>query len=165
MVKKTLIAVAVVAFLATMASAADENPIKRDDAWPGHWVVDKVDICTMDVVMDVGMYVQLKDCHKKKIKLKQVDCPSGKKWPCYHDCETFDLRANFDVKLGTKLNKVGGVIKKWSAYFDGGDVYTADSGSWKSFKVCVEASESEIWKENPGDQVKVGTLTITVIPN
>ena len=164
MVKKTLIAVAVVALLATTANA-QVNPQKYDDSWPGHWVVDAQDICTMDVVMDVGMYVQLKDCHKKKIKLKQVDCPSGKKFPCYNDCETFDLRANFDVKLGTKLSKSGSVIKKWSAYFDGGDVYTADSGGWKGFKVCVEASESEIWTANPGDQVKVGTLTITVMPN
>lgn len=170
MVKRTLIAVAVVALLATMANAAVQNPYKEDASWPGTWTFtpDKIELCQMKVYMDVGIYVQLKECDKKKIEMKQVDCPSGKNFPCYNGCETFDLRANYNVKLQTKLDKVGPVINKWSAYYDGGDTYlVADNpgGAWKNFKVCVEASESNIWTVQPGDKVEVGKLTILVIPN
>lgn len=169
MVKRTLIAVAVVAVLATTLNAAT-NPWKEDGSWPGYqpaFVYDKIDICVMPVYMDVGIYVQIKECDKKKIELKQVDCPSGKKFPCYKDCETFDLRANYKVKLLAKLDKQGGVIKDWTAYYEGGDTYDpgSDPGQWKEYKVCVEAFESQIWTAAPGDKVQVGTLTIQVLPD
>ena len=167
MVKKTLIAVALVAFLATVVQAASPS-IKEDDAWPGHWVWDSQDICQMPVYMDVGMYVQLKDCHKKKIELKQREsCPSGQKYPCYTDCETFDLRANFNVKLGSRLINTTGIVKGKKSYYDGGDTYDflSAGGNYKPFKVCVDMWETEIWESAPGDKVKVADLVITVVYN
>ena len=165
MVKRTLIAVAVVALLATVVHAGSPN-LKFDDGWPGHWVVDTVDICTIPVYMDVGMYVQVKDCHKREIVLKQVDCSSiGKSdFPCYKDCDNVEIRANMDVKLGLSKSKIGSVLKDWSAYYDGGDVVTGN-GNYQTVKVCVTAWKTEIWKNSPGDKVEVGSVTINVKPN
>jgi hypothetical protein len=166
MVKRSLIAIAVLALLATTVQAADPN-LKYDDHWPYEYIA--IDICVMPVYMDVGMYVQLKECEKKKIELKQVDCAEIGKgsgdYPCYLDCEEFEIRANFEVKLGTKLTKdASTTIKEWSANYDGDDTVPGDGNYYKR-KVCVKAWKTEIWKAAPGDKVPVGSLTITVKPN
>ena len=75
MVKRSLIAIAVLAILATSVQALDyddNGKIKRDGSWPTVYVA--LDLCTMPVVMDVGMYVQIFECEKRIIKLVQVDC-------------------------------------------------------------------------------------------
>lgn len=173
MAKRVLIAIAVVAILATTVQAYDpaikkdsSNGVKKDNWWPFEYVA--LDLCVMPVYMDVGMYVQLKDCDKKKIELKQVDCADIGKgsgdFPCYLDCESFDIRANFEVKLGTRLEKVGPAIKDWSAYYDGSDLVPGD-GNYTTRTVCIKAWKSEIWQVQPGDKVQVGNLAITVKPN
>ena len=163
MVKRSLIAIAVVALLATAVQAADPN-LKYDDHWPYEYIA--IDLCVMPVYMDVGMYVQLKDCNKKKIELKQVDCAEigEEDFPCYLDCEEFEIRANFEVKLGTNLTKDGDVIKEWAGFYDGDDTVPGDGNYYKR-TVCVKAWKTEIWKAAPGDKVPVGTLAVTVKPN
>jgi hypothetical protein len=167
MVKKSLIAIALLAFLATTVQAGDlaENPWKFDDHWP--WTYTALEICQIPVYMDVGYYVFLKDCGKKKIVLKQVPCKDigkeDKHFPCYYGCVKFDIRANFPVKLGTKLTKIGPVIKNWSASLDN-DLVPGD-GNYHTREVCVSAWETQIWTAAPGDEVLVGEVAITVKPN
>jgi hypothetical protein len=168
MVKRMLIAIAVVALVATSAQADIVDPgggkIKQDSSWPTEYIA--LDLCTMDVLMDVGMYVQIKDCSKREIKLVQVTCPEGRKFPCYSDCEDIEVRANFAAVLGLKLAKSDpSPIKSWEAYFDGENTVDSDElGVYKKLTVCVDAWESEIWTASPGDKVKVGELTVTVKP-
>jgi hypothetical protein len=168
MVKRSLIAIAVLAILATSVQALDyddNGKIKRDGSWPTVYVA--LDLCTMPVVMDVGMYVQIFECEKRIIKLVQVDCADigSDKFPCYLDCEEFDIRANFTAVLGTKLTKAeGSPIKDWEAYYDGEDTVPGDGVYYKR-TVCVKAWDTEIWTAGPGDEVAVGSLTITVKPN
>ncbi len=58
-----------------------------------------IDICTFPVSMEVGNFIQLKECHKRKIKLVQVDCESigkdGGDFPCYKGSDVIEVRANF----------------------------------------------------------------------
>jgi hypothetical protein len=167
MVKRSLIAIAVVALLATTVQAGYSPNLKYDDHWPYEYVA--VDLCTIPVYMDVGLYVQIKDCDKRKIELKQVDCAEidreSKDFPCYLDCEEFEIRANFEVKLGVKKAKADPTnLKDWDAYYDGEDTVPGDGNYYKR-KVCVKAWKTEIWKSSPGDKVKVGEVTITVKPN
>ena len=179
MIKRTLIAIAVVALLATSAHAALEEhyfPIGNDHAvkvdgsdkvrWPYEYKA--LTVCTIPIKMHVGMYVQVKDCKKKKLILQQVDCGDiGKKdseYPCYLGCVSFSVRANFEVKMGTDLEKVGDTINKWDAYYDGGDIVPGD-GDYHEVKACVKAWSTTIYKAAPGDEVDVGLLHITVKPN
>ena len=83
--KRTLIAIAVLAFLATSVHAAIEDPyyftagshgaIKIDGKenptirWPYKIVYDELVVCNIPIKMKVGMFVQVKDCKKKKIIL------------------------------------------------------------------------------------------------
>jgi hypothetical protein len=165
MVKRTLIAIAVVALLATSVQAVVPNgAVKEDGSWPTEYKF--VDLCTMPVVMDVGMYVQVLDCADRIIKLVQVDCPDGRDFPCYSDCEEVEVRANFAAVLGTKLAVTGGEgapTFSWTSYFDGDSTIPGD-GQYHKVTVCVDAWAMEIWKAGPGDEVKIGELTLTVKP-
>jgi len=167
MVKKCLIAIALLAFLATTVQAGDDanNPWKFDDHWP--WVYLELEICQIPVYMDVGMYVDMKDCGKKEIVLKQVSCDTIGKgsgdFPCYTGCVTIQIRANFEVKLGTKLYKIGDVIKDWSVTLST-DIIPGD-GNYHDVDVCVDAWKAQIWTAAPGDKVLVGEVAITVKPN
>jgi hypothetical protein len=181
MLKRILIAIALVTCLASTAPADYEvyyfSPINNDTdvkvygkeevRWPY-----EVSICNIPVEIHVkmymGMFVQVKDCMDKKIILEQVSCADIGKgdadYPCYLGCVEFDVRANFDVKLGYKLHKEGDVIGSWSAYYDGGDTVPGD-GDFHGAKLCVKAWKTAIYKAAPGDEVSVGSVEITVKPD
>ena len=181
MVKKTLIAIALVAFLASTAPAGIEvyywGAIDKDTGvkvdgnddnvyWPYEYIA--LDVCSMPVLMEIGMYVEVQDCTDKKMKIKQVDCgdigKGGGDFPCYLGCTSFSLRANFDVKLGTRLVKEGPVMDKWEGFYDGGDVIPGD-GANHSAKVCVRAWKAQLWNGTVGEETKVGTLYVTAKPD
>jgi hypothetical protein len=183
MIKRTLIAIAVVALLATSANAAisehyfpigDTAAVKVDGSdtptfrWPYTISYKALTICNIPIKMKVGMYVQVLDCKNKKIILGQVDCgdigQGSDKFPCYLGCVEFDVRANFDVALGANLIKDGDTITEWEAYYDGGSTVTGD-GDYHTVKLCVKAWSTQIWKAAPGDEVSVGSVDVTVKPN
>jgi len=168
MVKKSLIAIALLAFLATTVQAGDAavNPRKFDDNWP--WTYTALEICQIPVYMDVGYFVKLIDCEKKEIILKQVPCADigkgGGDFPCYYGCVKFKIFANFEVKLGTVLYKDPiGVIDGWSAAYDN-DIVPGD-GAEHERQLCISAWKAKIWKVAPGDKVLVGEVAVTVKPN
>lgn len=191
MMKKSLIAIALMAFLATTVQAGDlaENPIKFDEPtevyWPWEYVA--LEICQIPVTMKVGMYVKMTNCGGRsgaKIELKQINCddfdddtkeaylpPSIRSggFPCYWDCTEVKLVANFDVKLGYKLYEEPGVDilrpGKWDAYYKNGDDVYDGMGSSQTKILCVAAWEAQIQNQAPGDNVKVGEVAVTVKPN
>ena len=184
MVKK-LIAIAVVALLATSVQAGIDDDLtvwgeegagklktegKDKVFWP--WEYKALDLCTFDVFMEIGYYVEVEKCNERKLTLKQVDCGelknTGKAWPCYMGCEDVTIRSNFDVILGLSFSETGGVIDKYDVFFKYADV---DSGEIElpagttPFEVCMEAWEAKLWNAgNPGTSQKVGEITITVKP-
>jgi len=181
MIKRTLIAIAVVALLATSAQAAlsehyfdfgDHRGVKVDGKdtptfrWPYSWSYQALTICNIPIVMDVGMYVKVIDCDKKKITLVQVNCDDigkGGKYPCYKGCTDFNVIANFEVKMGASLHKTSDLIKDWSAEYEGGDVVPAATTT--NIKLCVKAWEAQLDKHPAGENVSVGNVDITVKPN
>jgi hypothetical protein len=167
MVKKCMIALAVVALMVTVVRAGDPS-IKRDGDWP--WTYKAIDLCKMPIYMDVGHYVQLKECHDRKIELKQVNCSDIGKgsddFPCYSDCETIQVRANFPAIFGASLSKIGPILTDTSVYWEGdNNQISGSTGDWESLTVCVDAWKAEIWKAaSPNDKEHVGDLTINVKP-
>lgn len=178
MVKKTLIAMAAVVLLASVAQAALEEyyfgrdghkMLKVDGSQNVRWPFEykELVVCTMPVKMNIGMWVEVEKCDDKKIILEQVDCGDIGKglgdFPCYLDCEKLRVRANFNVQLGTKLTKEGDVIDEWEAYYNGGSTIPGD-GVFKEVEVCVKAWKARLYKQAAGDEVKVGKLCITAKP-
>jgi hypothetical protein len=187
MIKRTLIAIAVIALVASAAQALGPDPhffekqisgeltpdiaIKvnnetLDIGWPFEY--KKVTICTIPVFMNVGYYVELEDCADRKIELQQVDCGDISKgsgdFPCYFDCDTVRIRANFLVEVSTDKKKMSGsIMADWDTYVDGDKEVPAD-GSWKSITVCVKAWKVKLLNHAPGSKVKVGDLVVQVRP-
>jgi hypothetical protein len=175
MVKKCIIALAVVALMVTVAKA-DDPAIKKDGDWP--WTYSKIDICKFDVLMEVGHYVQLKECHKRELILEQVSCTDsvedgglGKSegdFPCYKGCEDITVRANFPAVFGASLDKVGGILDKTSLYWKDGVNTINGSGSgdaWETLTVCLDAWKAKIWQAGTANsKTKVGEIRINVKP-
>lgn len=167
MVKKSIFALAVVALLVSVVHA-DDPSIKRDGDWP--WTYKAIDLCKMPVYMDVGHYVQMKECHKRELKVKQVDCESIGKgsgdFPCYDGCEEFEVRANFPAIFGGNLSNLAGIIKEKSVYWkDDINQISGSTGGWEKLTVCVKFWKTEIWKAaSPDNEMKVADLTVTVKP-
>ncbi|MBN1973043.1 MAG: hypothetical protein JW787_05355 [Sedimentisphaerales bacterium] len=188
MVKKSIIAIALISMLATVSYAQDtqvSGQYKVDGDWPATITITytPVEICRIPIYIKVGMFIELRDCNKKKIVLKQVSCPSGQSFPCYKGCTTIEVRANFEALLKLKLYKTSDIISKastwpfadnWKAYFraDSSDTSQSSSwivnagGGWNKVDVCVEAWDANIYMSAPGcDEVPVGQVGITAVPN
>jgi hypothetical protein len=171
MVKKCMIALAVVALLATAANAqkddASGGKLKID---PGDWpfTFAKIDLCTFPVLMDIGRFVEIKDCHKRELRLQQVSCPSGRGFPCHSGCEDFEARANFDAIFGARFDKNdlgNSVVKKTKLFFKDDINQITGDGGWHKLTICLDTWESELFKAGQfGDKKKVGTITIDVKP-
>ncbi|MHC4725971.1 MAG: hypothetical protein ACYS17_01990 [Planctomycetota bacterium] len=167
MVKKCIIALAVAALLATTVQAADPS-IKRDFDWP--FTYKPIGLCKMDVFMDIGHFVQMKDCNKRELEMKQVNCESigegSDDFPCYDGCEEFEVRANFPAVFGGELTNKSAVFKEVKVYFkDGDDQINGSTGDWEKVTICVKAWKTEIWKADEAKKKqKVADLTVTVKP-
>ncbi len=130
---------------------------------------DPVEIGTFPVLMKVGHYVQLSDAGKIQIKLEQVNCPSGRDFPCYEGCVTIKVRANFPAILSASLNKSGGdvdMLEEMNLYWENGvNTIQGGTGGWEELKLYLEAWNVEIWKfGGTVGTVKVGEITINVKP-
>jgi len=185
MVKKSIIAIALMGMLATVSFAQDgqvNGQVKVDGMWPCQYI--PLEVCRIPIVMDIGMFIEVIDCGKKKIVLKQVTCPAGRSFPCYKGCTTIGVRSNFEAQLGLKLYKVGNVISSsffgdnWEAYFnDTSTTPPTKKSSWiipgngntTNVEVCVEAWDANIYAAPPGNDacktaVSVGQVGITAVP-
>ena len=127
--------------------SSTEPEKKTKEAW-----YEPIDICIFPVFLEVGHFVQFKDCHKSKIELKQVDCreigQASDKFPCYEGCVTIKVRANFPAILSASLNKSGGDVdipKEINLYWeDGVNTIQGDKGEWEELKLYLEAWDVEI---------------------
>lgn len=189
MVKKSILAIAMLAMLATVVSAQDFNPpsgqMKFDNGWPKTVVVTwtPIEICCMKINLKIGYFIEVENCGGKSINLVQVNCPSGQSFPCYKGCTTIKVRSNFEAQIGLKLYAISNIINdngsptnpnddKWKAYFradsaDTGQASTwiiAGDGNFHAVDVCVEAWDANIMFGTPGQNPQVGNVCITAIP-
>jgi len=178
MVKKSILAIAMLALLATVSFGAydpntgigtDTGQYKADNGWPikCEWI--PVDICKIPVRLKIGYFIEVRDCGNSKVQfinLKQVTCPSGQSFPCYTGCVTIKVRANFEAQLGCRVDKVALANGKfilteglfgahnYKCYFLVGDqqkstfIVTGD-GVDNDVKVCVDAWNADIFFGNP----------------
>ena len=167
MLKRSIIALAIAALMIGSVKAGDPA-IKKDGDWP--WEYKALDLCKFPVYMDVGHYVQLKECHKRELILKQVTCTDISKedgdFPCYTGCEEIEVRANFPAIFGASLAKTGPVLKDTSLYWkDGINQINGSAGDWEKLTICLDAWKAEIWRAaEPTPNAMVGEITINVKP-
>ena len=155
MLKKSLIAIAVLA-IALPAIAGD---IKVHVPWPKTYVPQE--ITTIDVILDVGFFIHIKD--QDPIKVHQ-DTTASNPYQTYKGCKTTDVISNFDAKLFGSVKATSAAGGSWSAKFDGSDETHVHPGT-TSVEICVSGSKVKIDKLQGGSKdVKVAELSIMVLP-
>lgn len=181
MVKKSIIAIALMGMLATVSYGQGDpvlgvnGQVKVDGLWPATITITYTpqEICRIPIWIKVGMFIEIENCSTKKITMSQVNCPGGQSFPCYKGCVTIKVRANFEAKLSLKLYKISNIIdgNNWKAYFttDGGATTSSTfivsgDGNWNQVDVCVEAWNANIYQAGPNTQVQVGEVAILAVP-
>jgi len=176
MLKKCLLAIAVVAFLAAIVQADTRQ--YKGDPWPT--VYKPVEMCTIPVYIEVGWWIEIKDCQDLEITLEQVNCSEleivnkdADDWPCYEGCEKFKVRTNFEAELDLEFDHDSDIINKHdegifnetSGDWEDPFIVSPDA-DWQEFEICINAWVVERWEStaDAGDDEKVGDLIIWVVP-
>jgi len=148
MVKKSILAIAMLAMLATVTfgqqgtydngtgqgttnngdNGNTGGQMKFDKGWPKTIVVTwtPIEICCIKVNLKIGYFIEIEDCAKKSINMEQVNCISPQTFPCYKGCTTIKVRANFEAQLGLKLYATSPVI-------NGQETPSPSDDKWKAY--------------------------------
>jgi len=155
MLKRSLIALAVVALLAVGVQAGE---IKTHD-WPCTFVA--LEITSIPVTMDVGYYVRIKEQDKLGIKLSQAE----NSITTFTGCTTFTVESNFKVALEASVTATGQVPGDYSISKLDPSVVNGGGVSSTPVQVCVKLEKAQLWKQAAGTKdVQVATVKIKVKP-
>jgi hypothetical protein len=150
---------------------ADTEPQKKtkDKEEPQY---KPIDLCKFPVSIDIGHYVQLKECHKRKIELKQVDCEDigrgGGDFPCYKGSDIIEVKANFPAVFTASIDTSADekhLIKDVNLYFEN-DVNSikGTTGEWEKLKLYLEVCNIDYNNMPAPGKIEVGEIRVGVIP-
>jgi len=152
MLKKSLFAVAMLA----VVMPAFAGQLKVHEPWPSALIPQEV--CKIDVVMDVGYYINIVD--QKAITVAQ-DSTSSDPYHTYVGCKKTDVKANFSAQLilsAASYSLAGG---SWSATATPSVV----TPPLTNVEICVKGTKVNIDQLTGGAKaVKVAEVTVKVLP-
>ena len=152
MLKKSLFAVAMLAIVMPAFAGA----LKVHEPWPCAPIPQEV--CKIDVVMDVGYYINIVD--QKAITVKQ-DTSSADPYRTYVGCKKTDVKANFNAQLSLSAAATSLAGGSWSATATPSIV----TPPLTNVEICVKGTGVDIDKLSGGAKgVKVAEVTVKVLP-
>lgn len=182
MLKKCLFAIAVTALLAvTVQAGTPKSGVPWEDsgdwwAYKGHpypWPVEykKVEICRIPIWMEVGYWVEIKDCEDAEILLIQQDCLEVDRkegdFPCYKGCTNIRMRTNFEASIDGDVSH-GAIDMSHKERFNGVEPLILPGGNddWHEIEACVIAYKVQLWEFTPaaGTKEEIGYLKVRVKP-
>jgi hypothetical protein len=168
MLKKSLIAIAILA-IALPAVAGD---LKVHDPWPTSYVKQK--ITTIDVILDVGYYIHVKD--QKPVEIFQ-DTSASNPYETYSGCKKTDVVSNFEAAISGKITKKSAAEGDWKVKFgvtgssSNKDTIVIPAGT-TNIEICASVTKFKIEKlvgsTNQGlggvKNLKVAEIEVLVVP-
>jgi hypothetical protein len=152
MLKKSLIAVTVLA----MCMPAFAGQLKIHGNWPCTYVAQE--ICKIDVIMDVGYYIQI--VKQDAIKVTQ-DTTSNDPYHTYAGCATKEVKSNFNATLSATAAATSPAGGSWTPTIT---PTTVPAGSTQ-VQFCVKGTGVNIDKLVGGAKdVPVAQITVKVMP-
>ncbi|MHC4633068.1 MAG: hypothetical protein ACYS9C_17625 [Planctomycetota bacterium] len=149
-------------------------------AYKGHpypWPVEykKIEICRIPIWMEVGFWVEIKDCEDAEILLVQEDCLEvGRKeneFPCYKGCTNIRVRTNFEASLdgdvsGEQIEMSAKERFTGAGQTDKEPLILPGDGNWHEIEACVIAYNVELWDFHPaaGTKEEIAYLKIRIKP-
>ena len=180
MLKKCLFAITVVALLTATLQADTAQYKGHPWPWPIEW--KEIVVCTFPVFMEIGYWIEIKDCQDLELILKQVPCEELKgkstdKWPCYEGCEKIKVRSNFEANLDLDLENKNDIIDDSSDKLFWEDILPKvdddiqvgpTGGDWVELTICLDIYDTELWEADvpsrAGEKSKVADIEIKVEP-
>jgi hypothetical protein len=167
MLKKSLIAIAVLA-IALPAVAGDTKVHKP---WPTKTIYSWQDITTIDVVLDVGYYIHIKN--QDDIEVSQASIDGSDPFFTYYGCSESEVISNFHATITGDVVGTSAAGGSWSATFQnltngGGAVDECEI--WpgtQQVNMCVLGKNVKIenlLEQGGEDDIKVAELTVKVVP-
>ncbi len=132
--------------------------------------------------MEIGYWIEIKDCQDLEVILVQVPCDElrGKKtdkWPCYEGCVKIKVRTNFEANLDLDLENEADFIDDssdkefWADILPDVDddiIVPPTGGDWVELEACIDVYDTELWESTvpnrAGEKSRVGDLCIKVEP-
>jgi len=160
MLKKSLIAIAVLAMVMPVMAATTVDA-KFHKPWTSRTVYSYQDVQTINVVMDVGYWIEIK--YDGDIKVVQ-DASLGDPFFSYSGCkEGIAVKTNFAATLKAKVESKSAAGGNWSATIMGASTYDVPKGT-STINVCVAGKEVAIQNLEQADNIRVALVTIQVVP-
>ena len=147
---KKLFVLAVVAAASTSVFAGE---IKVHYPWPTAWSYGPEEVCDVDVVLDVGLYVCIVD--KSPLKLLQKDLYT------YEGCKNIPIESNFDLTVSCSIKSTGVISGEFSCWLSPSVV----EAPGETITLCARLTHANVLDQPGGAQnLHVATVTISVMP-
>jgi len=167
MLKKSLIAIAVLAIVALPAFGATVKTDKYHKPWDSHVVYEWDDLQQIKVVLDVGYWIKIE--YNGDIEVHQ-DSNVGPAFSSYAGCMSgVKVWTNFNATLKADVTAESPAGGKWSGTLNSVSKLDIAPGE-TSIEVCVTATEVKIENltaanaQGGSDNVHVATVHIMVVP-
>jgi len=161
MLKKSLIAIAVLAFVMPVIAGEVVLDSKFHKPWSSHTVYNWQDVQSINVVMDVGYWIEIK--YEGDIKVVQ-DASLGDPFFSYSGCiENVKVTSNFDATIKAKIEAKSDAGGNWSATVNGTSTYDV-VGGYAEVDICVAGKDVHIQNLTQADNIRVALVTIQVVP-
>jgi hypothetical protein len=163
MVKKSILAVAILAMLAGSLQAANVNMKGHPYDWPVSydWVNLLPEGKAIPVYMDIGWYIFIENYQNLKIKIRQLP---GSVMD-YEGCTDVTIKTNGTLQIRAQLDQFGLVDGDWKTPTVSPGLITQGTNK---VTVCVKVTSVELYKKSPeGGQncVHVGNVRLQVRPD
>ena len=161
MIFKKCISSIVVLAIALPAVAGDTKVHKP---WPTKTVYSWQDITTIDVVLDVGYYIDI--VNQDDIEVSQTSINGQDPFFTYLGCSDSEVVSNFHAQMTGDVVATSAAGGDWSVTFNGLDVLEILPGS-TNVTICVLGQNvmiEQLVDLGGEDNVKVAELTIKVAP-
>jgi hypothetical protein len=155
MLKRSLVAVAVVALLAMTVQAGEI----KTHTWPCDFKA--LEITSIPVLMDIGYYIKIKDQDTLKIKLIQDTLINTK----FSGCTNMKIESNFAFTISCSITKTGAIDGTYTCAITGGGVgIPAGSNTVEVCATLVNAVLGVSGVPAGSTNVQVATVKISVKP-
>lgn len=121
----------------------DESKALSDNVFTSQLVRINFDMS----LLEPGQYIEIKNNGKRDFTIRQVPCPSGKKFPCYGSNIDFEIRSNLDFNLATKRYSRGPLFEhgKWDAHFTDTNTVSGNS-DFSTTTLSISASDINLYQ-------------------
>jgi len=165
MLKKTLIAIAILGFVMP-AFAADTFVQKKFHEFIPTKVYEWATVAQVNVCMDVGYWIQI-DFRGKCIEVQQ-NSALGNPFESYSGClDDVKVITNFNATLKGFIASASAAGGDWKVTLDGGTTYVTGGAGTFLVDVCVSGTKVKIQNLTAltgTDKITVAVVTIKVLP-